>query len=238
MGSVTLQVVARRRQHCELLVGSWELVGVAEEPVSYSTFAVIDLLDAFASNDPLPGGGSAAALAGSLGVSLLMMVAGLPKTRTQAPEEATDLAEASARLRPLRENLIELIDRDSEAYLQVIAGLKMPKASDAEKAARSEAIQAGMRAATDVPLDTMRECQQALAGAVIVARNAYRTAASDAAMGVELLLASVRGCALGIDGNLAGIKDAAYKERVRVERQALETDSITDAERARELLKA
>jgi len=74
---------------------------MAPETRPFSEFALIDLLDAFASNTPVPGGGSAAALAGALGVSLLIMAAGLPKSRTGAPEEAADLAEAAARLRPL-----------------------------------------------------------------------------------------------------------------------------------------
>jgi formiminotetrahydrofolate cyclodeaminase len=212
------------------------LVNVAEETISYSAYAVIDLLDAFASNEPVPGGGSAAALAGSLGVSLLMMAAGLPKTRTMAPEEATDLAEASARLRPLREGLIELIDRDSQAYRAVVAALKLAKGTDAEKATRRQAIQEGMREATDAPLDMMRACQQALAGAVIVARNAYTVAASDVGMGVELVAAALRGCGMSIDGNLASVADADYVERARAERQQLEADGLADADRARTLL--
>jgi formiminotetrahydrofolate cyclodeaminase len=209
---------------------------VAEDTVSYSAYAVIDLLDAFASNEPVPGGGSAAALAGSLGVSLLLMAAGLPKTRTMAPEEAADLAEASSRLRPLRASLIELMDRDSEAYRGVMTALKLPKETDAEKAARREALQAGMREATDAPLEAMRACQQALAGAVIVARNVYTLAASDVGMGVELVAAALAGCAMSIDGNLPGIADAAYVERARTERQQLETDGLADAGRARALL--
>ena len=211
---------------------------MAEETISYSAYAVIDLLDAFASNEPVPGGGSAAALAGSLGASLLVMAAGLPKTRTMAPEEATDLAEASSRLRPLRESLIELVDRDSDAYREVMAALKLPKETDAEKAARRQAIQEGMREATAVPLEVMRACQQALAGAVVVAGNAYRIAASDVGMGVELLVAALRGCGLSIDGNLSGINDAVFVERARTERKQLEADGLADAERARALLSA
>ena len=209
---------------------------MAEETISYSSFAVIDLLDAFASNEPVPGGGSAAALGGALGVSLLMMAAGLPKTRTMAPEEATDLAEASSRLRPLRESLIELIDRDSDAYRAVMAALKLPKGTDAEKAARRSALDAAMQGATDAPLDMMRACQQALAGAVVVAGNGYRLAASDIGMGIELVAAALRGCAMSIDGNLKGITDAGYVDRVRTERQQLEADGTADAERARALL--
>lgn len=198
----------------------------------YSEFALIDLLDAFASNEPVPGGGSAAALAGALGVSLLVMAASLSKSRTGAPEEATDLAEAAARLRPLRDRLVELIDADSSAYRSVMAALKLPKASEQEQARRNEALQSALREATDAPLDVMRAGQQALAGGLIVARNAYRVAASDVAMGIELLGASVRGAALSIDGNLSGIKDDSYTARVRTELEQLAEDSARDADQA------
>jgi formiminotetrahydrofolate cyclodeaminase len=209
---------------------------VSDTGQPYSEFALVDLLDAFASNTPVPGGGSAAALAGALGVSLLIMAAGLPKSRTGAPEEAADLAESAARLRPLRDTLVRLIDADSDAYRAVMAALKMPKESADDKAARAHALQSAMKAATDVPLDVMRAGQQALAGAVIVARNAYRLAGSDVAMGVELLGASVRGSALGIDGNLGGITDASYTARVAAERDQLADDSRRDGELALALL--
>src|SRR6185503_19693217 len=205
---------------------------MASETRPFSEFALIDLLDAFASNDPVPGGGSAAALAGALGVSLLVMAASLPKSRTGAPEEATDLAEAAARLRPLRDRLVELIDADSSAYRSVMAALKLPKASEQEQARRNAAFQSALRDATDVPLDVMRSGQQALAGGLIVARNVYRVAASDVAMGIELLGASVRGAALSIDGNLSSIKDAKYVARVSRERAQLSDDSARDAAQA------
>ena len=209
---------------------------MSEAAKSYSEFALIDLLDAFASNAPVPGGGSAAALAGALGVSMLVMAASLPKSRTGAPEEATDLAEAAARLRPLRDALVELIDADSAAYRAVMAALKLPNAADEEKAARTAALQSALKGATDVPLDVMRAGQQALAGAVVVARNAYRVAASDVATGVELLASTVRSAALSIDGNLAAIKDGSYAARVSAEREQLAGDSARDAAQALEML--
>lgn len=202
----------------------------------YSEFALIDLLDAFASNAPVPGGGSAAALAGALGVSLLVMAASLTKTRTGAPEEATDLAEAAARLRPLRDMLVQLIDADSDAYRAVMAAMKLPKTADDEKTARTAALQSALQGATDVPLDVMRAGQQALAGAVIVARNAYRVAASDVATAIELLASSVRSAALSIDGNLAAIRDEAYTARVSAEREQLAGDSARDAAQALEIV--
>jgi formiminotetrahydrofolate cyclodeaminase len=212
--------------------------GLVNDRISYSQYAVVDLLDAFASNTPAPGGGSAAALTGALGVSLLLMVAGLPRTRggRDVPEEAADLAEASARLRPLRDRILALVDRDAQAYASIIAAFSMPKASDAEKAARQAQVQIAMHDATDVPLETMRACQQAMAGAVIVARNGLRAAASDVGTAVELLGAAARSSAMAIDANVRGIADAHYVERVIAERRQLDGDLAADAARARELI--
>jgi formiminotetrahydrofolate cyclodeaminase len=206
------------------------------DDVPLSTYALIDLLDAFASNEPVPGGGSAAALAGAVGVSLLMMAAGLPKTKTGAPEEAADLSEAAARLRPLRETLTAMVDQDSDAYRAVLAAFRLPKTTEAQTGARAGAIQEAMRGATDVPLETMRVCQQALRGAVIVTRNALRTAHSDVATGIELLVAASRGSALSIEANLDAITDAAYVSRTRTERDVLAADVTADASEARRIL--
>lgn len=206
------------------------------DAVSFREMALEDLLDAFASTDPVPGGGSAAALAGAVGTSLLLMVAGIPKTKTGAPEETADLAEASSRLHPLRDQLLELVDRDSDAYRQVMDALKLPKASAAEKAARTQAIDAATRAATETPLDTMRACQQALRGAVIVAGNGSRRATSDVGVGVELLLAALHGARLNVDINLSTLEDAAYVARAMEEANELVSDAERDAERARRAL--
>jgi formiminotetrahydrofolate cyclodeaminase len=202
----------------------------------FAEMALADLIDAFSSTDAVPGGGSAAALAGAMGVSLLMMVAGLPKTRTGAPEETADLAEASSRLHPLRDALVELVDRDSDAYRQVVAAFRLPKVSEAEKAARKEAIDAATRAAIDAPLDTMRLCQQALRGAVIVASNGSRKTTSDVGVAVELLVAALRGARLNVDINLAGLNDESYAARIRDEVEELVSDAAEDAERARRAL--
>jgi formiminotetrahydrofolate cyclodeaminase len=201
-----------------------------------ATMALADLLDAFASNDPVPGGGSASALAGALGASLLLMVAGMQKTKSGIPEETADLAEAAARLRPLRDRLAMLIDKDSDAYAVVAQAFKLPKGTDEEKAARKEAVQAATRQATEVPLDTMRACRDALRHAVIVARNGNRNATSDVGVAVELLMTGVKGAALNVDINLSGLSDQQYVDRARWERQDLELTASDEAGRARGLL--
>ena len=191
---------------------------------SFSEMAVADLLDAFSSSDPTPGGGSAAALTGSIGVSLLVMVAGMAKTRTGAPEEATDLAAAAARLRPLRDELTALIDADTNAYLAVIAAYKRAKGTAAEQAARGEAVELAMRGATDVPLQTMRACERALREAPGIVRFGNPNAVTDAAVATRLLLAALEGAALNVSVNLPGVKDADYVHTADAERQALQSN--------------
>jgi formiminotetrahydrofolate cyclodeaminase len=207
-----------------------------EKPLS--EFALPDLLDAFASNDPVPGGGSASALAGALGVSLLLMVAGMTKTKRGTPEEAADLAEAAAHLRPRRDELTALVDRDSDAYAAVITAFKLAKTTDAEKAARRDAIQTATIEATEVPLETMRVCQQAMRGAVTVARTGNRSAMSDVGVAVELLFTGLRGARLNVDINLPAIADQGYVTRVAEERDMLENDMAKDAQLAREAMEA
>ena len=207
------------------------------DAMSYGEMALADVLDAFATTDPVPGGGSAAALAGAIGTSLLLMVAAMPKTKTGAPEETADLAEAATRLHPLRNQLLELVDRDSDAYKQVMDAYRLPKASDVEKASRQDAIERAMRSATATPLDTMRACQQALRGAVTVAANGNRRTTSDVGVGVELLVAALRGARMNVDINLAALDDQEYVGRVRTEAGELERDAVADAETARRALR-
>lgn len=194
----------------------------------YATLTLSELLDAFASNQPVPGGGSAAALAGAVGASLLIMVAGLPKTRNGTGEERAALDAAAARIRPLRDQLAALIDRDSEAYTSVMNAFRLPRADEVEKARRTEAIGVAMRAATDAPLETMRVCRQVLREARAIAAGGAASASSDVAVAVELLRTAARGAAFNVDTNLAGIKDSAYVDRVSRERIGLE-QSIDEA---------
>jgi glutamate formiminotransferase/formiminotetrahydrofolate cyclodeaminase len=183
-----------------------------------------ELLDAFASDDPVPGGGSAAALAGALGASLLLMVAAMPKTRTGAPGETAALAEAAARLQPIRDGLLALVDRDSEAYLAVVAAFRLPKATDEEKAARRAAIQAGTLTAAEVPLETMRLCQAALREVPLVGERGNPNASSDVGVAAELLRAARRGARLNVDINLASLSDAGTAASLRARAEEVERD--------------
>jgi methenyltetrahydrofolate cyclohydrolase len=176
---------------------------------------VIDLLAAFRSSDPTPGGGSASALAGAIGASLLAMVAGLPKSRAATEEDAERLQAAGQRCAALAADLTTLVDRDSEAYDLVVSAYRKPKATDGEKAARSAAIQDAMRAAIAAPLAVMRACAAAAEQGVVIATLGNPSASSDVRVGFELLRAGLRGARLNVDINLSSVKDASYVERVR-----------------------
>jgi len=188
----------------------------------YSQLSLAQLLDAFASNQPVPGGGSAAALAGAIGASLLIMVAGLPKTRHGTDEERSALTAAADRLRPLRDELASLIDRDSEAYTSVINAYRLPRSTDAEQAARRNAIDEAMRAATEAPLATIRACERAMREAEVIASSGAASASSDVAVGIELLKTAARGAGMNVDTNLAAVKDAEYVKRANEEQRDLE----------------
>jgi formiminotetrahydrofolate cyclodeaminase len=182
---------------------------------------VRDLLDAFASPDPTPGGGSAAALASSVGASLLMMVAGLPKTRSNSDEDRAALAAAAAWLTGVRERLTEAIDADTAAYDRVVAAYRLPKSTDDEKDARTAAIQAALRAATDVPLGVMRLSAQALDAAKTVETHGNPSASSDVGVAIALLRTGLNGARLNVAANLGGIKDEAYTRAVTAEAEHL-----------------
>jgi formiminotetrahydrofolate cyclodeaminase len=182
---------------------------------------VSDLLDAFASPDPTPGGGSAAALAGALGASLLAMVAGMAKTKTGSPEARDALDAARGRLMAARATLIGLVDRDSAAYDLVVAAYGRPKGTDAEKAARRDAIQRAMRVATEVPLETATVCSHALSEAAVVEGLGNPTAASDVGTGIALLGAGLRGALLNVDANIGSLTDPAVVAEFRRLRASL-----------------
>jgi methenyltetrahydrofolate cyclohydrolase len=181
-----------------------------------------DLLAAFRSPDPTPGGGSASALAGAIGASLLAMVAGLPKSRAATEEDAERLASAADRCTALGEELAALVDRDSEAYELVVSAYRRPKATDEDKAARSAAIQEALRAAIAAPLDVMRACAAATEQGVVVARLGNRSASSDVRVAFELLTAGLRGARLNVEINLGGVKDAGYASRIRADVEEFE----------------
>lgn len=195
-----------------------------------------DLLNAFSSSDPTPGGGSAAALSSAIGASLLLMVAALPKTRNGSEEDRAALTAARQELAAIRDRLAAAIDGDTAAYNGVVAAYKRPKASAEEQAARKEAIQQALRAATDVPLDVMRQSLRALEAATIVARHGYKSASSDIGVVIAMLRAGATGAHLNVGINLESIADGGYRTGIGDQARDLNERAATTAQRASELI--
>lgn len=176
-----------------------------------------ELLAAFRSSEPTPGGGSASALSSAVGASLLAMVAGLPKPRAATSEEIERLAAAGRHCTTLAVQLEALIDQDAAAYDLVVGAFRLPKGTEAEKAARTAGIQKALVAATEAPLDVMRRTSEALASAGAIEELGNQNAASDVQVALALLKAGLHGARQNVEINLGSVKDATYVERVRAE---------------------
>jgi formiminotetrahydrofolate cyclodeaminase len=165
-----------------------------------------------------------------------MMVATLPRTRTGAGDETTVLAAAAVRLRPVRDELAALVDRDSESYAALLAAFRAPRATEEQRTRRHEEIVAATRLATEVPLATMRASAAAPNSALVVAEHGSRSASGDVAAAIELLLGAIRAAGQSVAANLSALKDEEYVERLEQERRRLEAESAAEVARVRDAL--
>ncbi len=198
--------------------------------------SVAQLVEALANPTPTPGGGTAAAIAGAMGTAVLAMVAGLAKSKHNTDDEKAALATARTTLLPVMSHLTQLADADAKSFDGVMAAYRLPKNSDAEKSARTQAIQAALQGATTVPLDTLRTCAGALAHARVVAEHGNASAASDAGVAIGLLRAAAAGAHANVAVNLEGIKDEAFTTTTGAEAARLLSAAAADADTAMQLL--
>jgi methenyltetrahydrofolate cyclohydrolase len=195
-------------------------------------------LDALSNTEPTPGGGTAAAIAGAMGVSLLMMVAGLPRSRAGTDQERAALSEARASLASVRDRFTNLADADTEAFNQVMAAYRLPKGTDQEKSSRKEAIQRTLKGATTAPLDTLRAAGDAMRLARVVAQHGSRSAVSDVGVGIALVDAAAKGAAANVQINLEGLQDEAFKSSTSADADGVQKLLVKDAAAANTALAA
>jgi glutamate formiminotransferase/formiminotetrahydrofolate cyclodeaminase len=161
--------------------------------------------DDLASSAAVPGGGSAAAYAGAMGAALAAMVGRIAE-RKETSEATTGLiAEADN----LRADFIRLVDDDSAAFARVSEAMKMPKATDEDKRARTERLQSALLAASRVPLEVAKTSRRLLDLCERTVERAASATVSDVGVGALLAETALRGAALNVMINLASIKDAA-----------------------------
>lgn len=159
-------------------------------------------LERLGSSDPVPGGGSAAALAAAMGAALVAMVAELTIGRPAYAEHEETIRKLRFDALDRRTELLELAQQDADAYDVVVRARHLPKDSEAEKAARSSALEVAMLEAARIPLRAAVVASEVLDLAERIAPIGNRNAASDAGVAAQLAAAGLRGALLNVRINL------------------------------------
>jgi formiminotetrahydrofolate cyclodeaminase len=169
-----------------------------------------EFLRELASSSPAPGGGSVAALSGSLGAALVAMVCRLTVDKPKYADVSEELRGILSEAEQLRQRLEDLVERDTEAFNGVMAAFRLPKETEGQRRERSSAIQEATRRATDVPLEVLSVSARVLELSQVVAAKGNVNSVSDAGVAAEMARAGARGAALNVQINLGGLKDESF----------------------------
>lgn len=182
-----------------------------------------------ASDAPVPGGGSIAAVSGSLSAALAKMVANLTIGKKKYAEVEEEMKEISEKAEAIRVKMLDDIERDCAAFNLVMDAFKLPKETDEEKAARTAAIQNGLKEAASVPMEIAENAYSimALSERVVLAGNS--NAVTDGLVSAMMARTAVLSALLNVKINLDSIKDEAFVAELAgkvadIEKKALETE--------------
>jgi len=171
---------------------------------------IVDFLDKLASSAPEPGGGSASALAASIGAALVSMVANLTVGKQKYADVQDQIKELVDNSEKVRGELQSLVQKDTEVYGVLAAAFKMPRETDSEKAERDQAIQNACKEATMVPYAIAEQCLEVAKLSEVAADIGNVNAVSDAGVAALLAEAAAQCAALNVKINLGTIKDEAF----------------------------
>lgn len=180
-----------------------------------------DFANAVSSDSPAPGGGSVAALAGALGAALAAMVANLTIGKKNYDAFWEEMKTVAIHAQQFKDELLRAVDRDTEAFNQVMAALALPKKSADQMAQREQAVEQATKNACLVPLEVMKNALEVLKLARIVAESGNANAVSDAGVAALTALAAVQGAALNVKINLPGVKDREFVGQMLAEVQRI-----------------
>jgi glutamate formiminotransferase/formiminotetrahydrofolate cyclodeaminase len=192
---------------------------------------VRDFVEETASESPAPGGGSVSATVGALGVALGAMVAALSAAKWENRwEEFSDWAE---RGKVLQEELLRLVDADTDAFNAMMAAMRLPKTTEAEQAARAKAMQEATKAGIEVPLRVMEKSLESMDLMKAMAETGNPNSVSDAGVGALCARTAVMGAFLNVRINCGGVEDKTWAEDVLA--RGREMERVAN-EREREVL--
>lgn len=186
---------------------------------------ITEFLEATASDAPVPGGGSVAALSAGISASLIEMVANLTVGKKNYEEVEAEMKGISEQASPYKAVFAAAIDKDAEAFDGVMKAFKLPKESDEEKKARTAAIQSGMKDAANVPLETARNAFGLFGMIEAIVLRGNSNAVTDGAVSAMMARAAVLGAIYNVRINLGSIKDEAYVQAVTEEIDRMEKET-------------
>jgi len=198
---------------------------------------VEQFLAELASSSATPGGGSAAAIIGAQGAALVSMVCNLTIGKKKYADVEADMKAVLAKSESVRERLTGIIQDDVRAFDKVMAAYGMAKESDAEKSARSDAIQDALKEATDVPLKCCHAAREVIDLAAVAAEKGNVNVISDAGVGVLAGYAALRSAALNVFTNARMITDKIFAEAKLKELEGLLSGAEGVTEKAYEVVK-
>jgi formiminotetrahydrofolate cyclodeaminase len=206
--------------------------------MSFADMSIAAFADELAAASAAPGGGSAAALSGALGAALVAMVCRVTVGRKNYEAVSEEFAALLPRADALRVELLELVQQDADAYASVMKAYQLPKTTDEEKGARTEAIQAALKHAAEIPLQVATKCADVVEMSTATAARGNKNATSDAGAGALLAEAGLRAAILNVEINLGLVHDAPFVAETRaklepLKRAALKRQAILDSVQAR-----
>ena len=177
-------------------------------------------VDEVASESPAPGGGSVAALAGSLGVALATMVCNLTVGKKGYESAWSELSAAAVRGQRVKDILVRAVDEDTSAFNDLMEAMKLPKATEEQKASRDKATQEGYKKAALVPLETAETCLEGLELCVVAAEKGNANSATDAGAGALMARAGVESAVLNVLVNAGSIADEPFVADMKAKARA------------------
>ena len=198
-------------------------------------------LDRLAAKLPAPGGGSAAALVGALAAALESMVANFTVGKEAYREVEQEVRALLEQSEALRAELTKLVQADMDVYSKVSSAYSLPRDAAEQKAARSEAIQAALKVAAQVPYKVVVACDKVLSLCPELAAKGSANLISDAGVAVVFAEAALQAAYLNVEINLAGIKDenlvATTRHEVSAVQKKIRTIKAKIAERTKEIIR-
>jgi formiminotetrahydrofolate cyclodeaminase len=194
-------------------------------------------LDELASKSATPGGGSVSALMGAQSAALISMVCNLTIGKPKYAEVEVEMQALLEKSEALREKLTSLIKADVDVFNRLMAAYGLSKETDEEKAARTEAIQTVLKAATEVPMDCARACAEAIELSRCAANKGNHGVISDAGAAVMAGYSGLKSAALNVYINTGSLKDRQFAEAKLAELETILKDVDVAVEEIYQMVK-